>query len=153
MIDHFSHWEERGERGEADSFTPQEHSWDCVRGQRPVRLGFMSHPAGSEKVLGKVSSLSSLCLAPCCLTTNTRLFGCVRPCCWGRVSLSDSRCVETCCGGTGIPSKVSHPHLSSRDLYFHSGETPLYRGGGGRGPGLHPAQPLPLGDQEGSEPC
>ena len=47
---------------------------------------------------------------------------------------------------------MSHPHLSSRDLYFHLGETPLYRGGGGRGPGLHPAQPLPLGDQEGAEP-
>ena len=28
----------------------------------------------------------------------------------------------------------------------------MYRGGGGGGPGLHPAQPLPLGDQEGSEP-
>ena len=94
---HFSHWETYH----------QEHSWDCVLAQRPVRLGFMSHPAGSEKVLGKVSRLSSLCLSSCCLATNTRLFGCVRPCCWGRVSLSDSLCVETCCGGSGTRTTVS----------------------------------------------
>ena len=96
----------------------QEHSWDCVLGQRPVRLGFMSHPPGSEKVLGKVSSLASLCLSPCCLHTNTRLFGCVRACCWGRVSLSDSSCVEICCGGTGIRTTVSPPHPSSPPLEF-----------------------------------
>ena len=81
--------------------------------QRPVRLGFMSHPAGSEAVLGQVWSLASLCLAPCCLATNTRLFGCVQPCCWGRVSLSDSLCVETCCGGTGIRTRVGQGSPSS----------------------------------------
>ena len=85
----------------------QEHSWNCVLGQRPIRLGFMKHPEGSEKVLGKVSRLSSLCLAACCLPTNIRLFGCVRPCCWGRVSLSDSPCLETCCGGRPDTPRVS----------------------------------------------
>ena len=77
----------------------QEHGWDCVLEQRPVRLGLMKHPAGSEKVLGRISRLSSLCLMDCCLSTNTRLFGCVRTCCWGRVSLSDRDCQESCCGG------------------------------------------------------
>ena len=77
----------------------QEHGWDCVLEQRPVRLGLMKHPAGSEKVLGRVSRLSSLCVWDCCLSTNTRLFGCVRTCCWGRVSLSDRDCQESCCGG------------------------------------------------------
>ena len=84
----------------------KEHSWDCVQGQRPVRLGFRRHEPGAEKVLGVVSSRDGLCLASCCLEVNTRLFGCVAACCWGRVSLSDRRCVEKCCGGSGI-SQVS----------------------------------------------
>ena len=84
----------------------KEHSWDCVQGQRPVRLGFRRHEPGGEKVLGVVSSRDGLCLASCCLEVNTRLFGCVAACCWGRVSLSDRRCAEKCCGGSGI-SQVS----------------------------------------------
>ena len=62
-----------------------------------------------------VTSRDGLCLASCCLEINTRLFGCVASCCWGRVSLSDRRCEEKCCGGSGI-SQVRRKWMESRNF-------------------------------------
>lgn len=93
----------------------KEHSWDCVSGQRPVRLGFRRHEPGAEKVLGVVTARDGLCLASCCLEVNTRLFGCVAACCWGRVSLSDRRCVEKCCGGSGV-TQVTQKRMISEQI-------------------------------------
>ena len=98
----------------------KEHSWDCVSGQRPVRLGFRRHEPGAEKVLGVVSARDGLCLASCCLEVNTRLFGCVAVCCWGRVSLSDRRCVEKCCGGSGV-SQVRQSERNVSNKTFDNG--------------------------------
>ena len=79
----------------------KEHNWDCVAGQRQARLGFLSHPADSLKVVGFVGGRNTLCLEQCCWAVNTRLFGCVRTCCWGRVYKADTVCKAPCCGGDG----------------------------------------------------
>ena len=76
----------------------REHNWDCVVGQRPSRLAFLSHTVGSPKIVGYVGGRDSLCLEMCCQGVNTRLFGCVEPCCWGRVSKADTVCIALCCG-------------------------------------------------------
>ena len=80
----------------------KDHNWNCVSSQRTLRLGFKRHQEGSAKVLGNVTHRDSLCLDNCCVGVNIRLFGCVEPCCWGRVSLADRRCRESCCGGSGL---------------------------------------------------
>jgi len=78
-----------------------EHSWDCVAGQRPARLGFLEHQGQDERLVAPVASgagvgLASehqqLCLKPCCHDLNTRLFGCVGSSCWGRSLLADAPC-------------------------------------------------------------
>lgn len=97
----------------------KEHSWGCVSTQRPVRLGFRVHAAGEAAELGVVRDLGSLCVAACCLATNTRLFGCVAACCWGRVELADRRCGQQCCGAA--PGQVSRIADSGRIvIHFQS---------------------------------
>ena len=80
----------------------KEHNWDCVAGQRPARLGFFTHPPDCPKVVGYVGGWDTLCLGQCCLAVNTRLFGCVKTCCWGRVYKADTVCIALCCGGDDV---------------------------------------------------
>ena len=76
----------------------KEHNWDCVANQRPARLAFLVHGIGCAKIVGFVGGRDTLCLEECCRSVNTRLFGCVERCCWGRVSKADTICTAPCCG-------------------------------------------------------